>query len=114
MVSVVLTPWVLDMQLCTFLLNFVWLEAILKKKSMVRSKAVDCLQTNRKCVHTEMWCPLQCPSTKSAPCLNCGVGTGLRGVLTGLHISAQRVVSLGTVTMGTKCEQNLSLFQAFR
>ena len=77
-------------------------------------KAVDCLQTNRKCVHTETWCPLQCPSTKSAPCLNCGVGTGLRGVLTGLHISAQRVVSLGTVPMGTKCEQNLSLFHAFR
>ena len=28
---VVLTPWILDMQLCTFLLNFAWLEAILKK-----------------------------------------------------------------------------------
>ena len=25
MVSVVLTPWVLDMQLCAFLLNFAWL-----------------------------------------------------------------------------------------
>ena len=32
MVSVVLTLWVLDMQLCTFLHNFAWLEAILKKK----------------------------------------------------------------------------------
>ena len=28
-------------------------------------------------------------------------------MLTGLHISAQRVVSLGTGPMGTKCEQNL-------
>ena len=30
--SVVLTPWVLNMQLRTFLLNFAWLEAILKIK----------------------------------------------------------------------------------
>ena len=28
-------------------------------------------------------------------------------MLTGLHISAQRVVSLGTVPVGTKGEQNL-------
>ena len=68
---------------------------------------MDCLQTNRKCAHTETSRPLQYTSTKSAPCLNCGVVTGLRGVLTGLPISAQRVVSLGTVPMGTKCEQNL-------
>ena len=75
---------------------------------MVRSKAVDCLQTNRKCVHTETWCPLQCPSTKSAPCLNCGVSTGLRGVLTDLHVSAQRVVSLGTVPMAPSVSQTLA------
>ena len=51
--------------------------------------------------------PASVPQHKSAPYLNCGVSTGLRGVLTDLHVSAQRVVSLGTVPMGTKCEQNL-------
>lgn len=58
------------------------------------------------CAHSNL-VPASVPQHKSAPCLNCGVGTGLRDVLTGIYISAQRVVSLGTVPMGTKCEQNL-------
>lgn len=53
--------------------------------------------------------PASVPQHKSAPCLNCGVGTGLRGVLTGRLIRAQRVVSFGTVPMGTKCEQSLKV-----
>ena len=46
---VVLTPWILDMQLCTFLLNFAWLEAILKiKKQWIASKLTENVCTQKR------------------------------------------------------------------
>ena len=92
-----LTPWVSDMWLCTQLLHFAFLDAILKCELSSEYKSVDCPGTYKNCVHTKTQYPLV-PEYTQATVLGLNSSRGVFTLVPTMYCTQARCPRM------TKCE----------